>query len=580
MFSIIMDYSSKLSRNLSIKIKLTICYLIVIAVFIVFAVISYNQMTGIADEVSTLVRDSQNRNTIQSLSELSRDEYINSTNMIAGVDRGATEENYLKQVNKLSGKFREYLGQLEQEYKGTKLIEQLVAIKNLELNFKKTFEEKLIVDYKAGDVEQIHRWAVELSNNCGGIIGFSDSMNEYVQAEQKKSMEKIQTYIKQVITNILAGIIIAFLLSILVAFLSSRSIVNPLRKLIKYSNRIAEGDLTGEDIISKSNDETGQLMQTFNVMRKALRNMIQVSLSISHQVASSSQQLAASTELVGVSGKEVKKSMILIAEESVEQFDRTQIVTESVSGLLERVRMVTDQTQEMTQAVSRVVEKINDGNQSVIDAVSQMESVASQVNISSQVVEKLGKRSQEVGRIIDVIAQIAGQTKLLSLNAAIEAARAGEQGKGFAVVAEEVRKLSEQSANSSGLISHLIREIQEDTISAVKAMLSGKEETDKGNEVIKGAGEKFSDINHEIRILAGYIDQLAISADEMDNSGQKAGAYVRDIAAMTEKATAGSQQASSEMIQLLVSVEEITSAASNLASTAEELVISAAKFKI
>ncbi|MHA7853820.1 methyl-accepting chemotaxis protein [Marinobacter shengliensis] len=95
-------------------------------------------------------------------------------------------------------------------------------------------------------------------------------------------------------------------------------------------------------------------------------------------------------------------------------------------------------------------------------ALDERDGLLRQINGLDTFVDELDNMAQDV-------AKIAGQTNLLALNAAIEAARAGEQGRGFAVVADEVRKLSQLSADTGERISTKVGFIGDSIRSAVAA---------------------------------------------------------------------------------------------------------------
>ncbi|MBR0119011.1 MAG: hypothetical protein IJM01_02635, partial [Eubacterium sp.] len=101
---------------------------------------------------------------------------------------------------------------------------------------------------------------------------------------------------------------------------------------------------------------------------------------------------------------------------------------------------------ESIAAVQEDMNSINNDNDIIKETAAQLRDITEQIR----------KNIEEVQNFAIGIQKISNNTNMLSLNASIEAARSGEMGRGFAVVAEEMRKLANDTTDSSGKILDIL----------------------------------------------------------------------------------------------------------------------------
>ncbi|MFZ5645866.1 MAG: methyl-accepting chemotaxis protein [Bacillota bacterium] len=317
-----------------------------------------------------------------------------------------------------------------------------------------------------------------------------------------------------------------------------RKILANLRLVTAQATRIADGDLSISKIGISTRDEMGQLSEAFNSLLTNLKDITLQLQDKSKNVASSATELLASAENVTAGATETASTINQVAS-AVEQ------VTRNSRRIAESSEKASVYAKESREGVKQII--------------GQMDAIQRAAGASSEVIHGLNRSAGQITQIVEMITQIADQTNLLALNAAIEAARAGEQGRGFAVVAEEVRELSEQSANAANQIHALITAIQQESGRAVQTMNDGAVQVNSGSKVVKEVGGTLEKIIESVQGLAVEIQSIASSIDQISSS-------VESVAAAAQEQTA--------------TMEEVSSTTEHLANMADELELLSRRFKL
>ena len=222
--------------------------------------------------------------------------------------------------------------------------------------------------------------------------------------------------------------------------------------------------------------------------------------------------------------------------------EREQVVQAKIQVMMEQLNehveaqtasIVTSSsaTEEMIANIRSVTDTLANNSKNVKGL--QDASVSGQTSLNEVVtdIQGIARESESLLQINSVMENIAGQTNLLSMNAAIEAARAGEAGKGFAVVASEIRKLAESSSNQSQTISGVLKSIK-----------GSIDKITRSTDVVLG---KFDAIGDGIKVVAVQEDNI-LHAMEEQGQGSK---QILDAVSNVNEVTHQVKEAARRMVE-------------------------------
>ncbi|MCD1261295.1 methyl-accepting chemotaxis protein [Paenibacillus athensensis] len=353
----------------------------------------------------------------------------------------------------------------------------------------------------------------------------------------------------------------------------------PLVRLRNLMRSGEEGDLSVRASFV-SNDEIGQLSDSFNRMMTKINELLSHTRSSANQVLEMSAQLTEVSEKTAHTAQEVSLVMGQIADGTSHLAQEAETSNNMSLTINDKIHDVVEANEEMHRLADKVQSSSEAGVRYLLEVVGHAEQTDQMTREMAEKVESLKASAESIRSIVDLLKNISQQTNVLSLNANIEAARAGAAGKGFAVISNEIRSLADQSKESLKVVEQFTLNIQQEVDGTVGVLTRARPLFARQISAVRESGTIFQQVEQRMGEYKSQLELVSAHIGTLQGIQAKMNETISGVSAVSEEAMASTEEVASLTENQLFVSREVVDIARQLERLSEGLSVNLSKFKV
>lgn len=527
---------------------------------ILLLIIGYLSLTIISSDTAAMKKSDSDFKSVIAAADITKNINKQYTQLLSNINSGfifwkAGEKRTTKGLKSIKDSFIAFNNTLSPEEKQTTPVIQLFAQQDRLIA---SYEEVSKLFLKPENKEALNKYVLEkMFPFANALISNVDKIKQdkylATAASSEAAITNSEAMVKQTLIYVFAGILGTVILGYLIMF----SITRPAKKLTKVVQRLSDGEfdaraeVIGSDEFAKlgtafntllderetslenTESEHQELNQSVFKLLQAVAELSERNLTIRAEVtedatgpvADALNLLAEETSAtliqvrdvaaeVNDTSKKVNTHLMSVNKLAMREQEQAIETAEQMDSMMLRLDEIANSAAETNTMADNTVLSTNKAHESVTETLTGMSEIRDTVQETGKRIKQLGERSQEISHVIDIINTIAERTTVLALNASMQAAAAGDAGRGFSVIAEEIQRLSESSRDSTSQIATLVRNIQQETNTAISTMDKTIEQVIDGSTKAEDAALQMKEVLETTSQLVESVDLIASASRE------------------------------------------------------------------